>query len=58
MSVTSERVKKILNDCCGGHACRTTDILHEEFIIIDRRELPSTVLDGARDAVQVAGVDH
>jgi len=37
---TKARIKQILNDCCAGNASLATDILHTEFVIIDRGDLP------------------
>jgi len=37
---TKDRIKQILNDCCAGNASLATDILHAEFVIIAREDLP------------------
>jgi len=40
MTPTKDRVKQILQGCCAGNATLATDILHEEFVIIARADLP------------------
>lgn len=41
---TKDRVKQIIDDCCAGNARMASDILHSEFIIIHRDELPTPVM--------------
>lgn len=41
MSTSKERIKQILRDCCAGNASLATDILHEEFVIIAKADLPA-----------------
>ena len=41
---SKDRVKQIIDDCCAGNARIATDILHSEFVIIHRDELPTPVM--------------
>lgn len=51
-----DRVKQILKDFCAGNASLATDILHAEFVIIHRDELPNT--SEVDFGVSVEGVTH
>lgn len=42
MTTTRTRIKEIIRNCCGGGASMAADLLHEEFVIIHRDELPET----------------
>jgi hypothetical protein len=37
---TIDQVKDIIRDCCGGNYSRAADILHNEFVIIPKADLP------------------
>jgi hypothetical protein len=54
---TKARVKQIIMDCCGGGFSIATDILHEQFVIIHRDELPKAS-PNSEGNVEVEGVDH
>jgi bifunctional pyridoxal-dependent enzyme with beta-cystathionase and maltose regulon repressor activities len=54
---TADRVEEILRDCCSDHnVSLATDLLHEEFVIIHREDIPfSQVKDGA---ITIPGSPH
>lgn len=52
---TKTRVEEII---LGHDSFRATEILHEEFVIIDRADLPKTTPNESVEAVEVEGVDH
>lgn len=47
------RIKQILSDCCAGNSSLATEILTEEFVIIDRADIPYSVVE--EDAIKIPG---
>jgi len=46
---TNARVREIIREMCAGNSSLATDVLHEEFVIIPKADLPSIELCGCSD---------